>query len=369
MCISILSTSHPGYPFILISNRDEYISRPTLRADWWDPPNQQVLGGRDTQRAERGTWLGITKQGRIAILTNFREEGVEVNKDKSRGAITNSYLCIATDSDETEEDYVRRLLNETGIHDVGGFTLIFGKLRSPEIQQKSVRRTSSIPSQRLKLLSNQVNRISPSDELPQSSKGLAIVSNRTQSATQLTRIATSRNETHGLSNSHYGDRTWPKVVQGEKLLSEAIQNSLKTSPPQGDFIESLFQILSLDTLPKRQTTEDWDAYVRHMRNSILISPAKGELARKMANYVPASTSLKASAGSEATGTPGTDTPDHGSLPVSETAYGTSKQTVILVDTLGKVTFVERTLYDQEGNRVRESERDLRFEFEIEGWNE
>ncbi|KAF7197573.1 Transport and Golgi organization protein 2-like [Pseudocercospora fuligena] len=326
MCISVLSTSHPDYPFILISNRDEYISRPTLRANWWDPPNQQVLGGRDTQRAERGTWLGITKQGRIAVLTNFREEGVEVNKDKSRGAITNSYLCIPPESKETEEDYVRRLLNETGIHDVGGFTLIFGKLRSSKNQQNA---------------------------------GLAVVSNRTSSAESLTRIATTPDETHGLSNSHYGDRTWPKVVHGEELLSQTIQTSRNISQPQSEFIESLFHILSIDTLPKRQQTEDWDAYVRHMRDSILISPAKGELAKRMANYVPASTSLKASAG--------TDTPDHAQLPVSETAYGTSKQTVILVDTKGKVTFVERTLFDQEGRMVKEDERDLRYEFQIEGW--
>ncbi|KXT13397.1 hypothetical protein AC579_9076 [Pseudocercospora musae] len=323
MCISVLSTSHPDYPFILISNRDEYISRPTLRADWWDPPNQQVLGGRDTQRAERGTWLGITRQGRIAVLTNFREEGVEVNKDKSRGAITNSYLCIPPESKETEEDYVRRLLNETGIHDVGGFTLIFGKLRSPKKQHNA---------------------------------GLAIVSNRTSSAESLTRIATTPNETHGLSNSHYGDRTWPKVVHGEELLSQTIQVSTQTNQPRSDFLESLFRILSIDNLPKRQQTEDWDAYVRHMRDSILISPAKGELAKRMANYVP----------DEAKGNE-TDARDHASLPVGETAYGTSKQTVILVDRRGKVTLVERTLFDQEGRLVEEDERDLRYEFEIEGW--
>ncbi|EME88656.1 uncharacterized protein MYCFIDRAFT_35667 [Pseudocercospora fijiensis CIRAD86] len=315
MCISVLSTSHPDYPFILISNRDEYINRPTLRANWWDPPNQQVLGGRDTQRAERGTWLGITKQGRIAVLTNFREEGVEVNKNKSRGAITNSYLCIPPESQETEEEYARRLLNETGIHDVGGFTLIFGKLRSPKIHQNTPTTSTS--------------------------GGLSILSNKTSSPTSLPRIATTRHETHGLSNSHYGDKTWPKIVLGETLLSQTIQNSTKTQQSQPEFLESLFQILSLDTLPK---TSDWNAYVRHMRDSILISPAKGELAERMAGYVPATS-------------------------VSETAaYGTSKQTVILVDAKGKVTFVERTLFDQEGRVVGEDERDLRFEFEIEGWD-
>ena len=43
-------------------------------------------------------------------------------------------------------------------------------------------------------------------------------------------------------------------------------------------------------------------------------------------------------------------------------YGTQKQTVVLVDRSGKVTFVERTLYD-ENALATESER--KFEYQIE----
>ena len=48
-------------------------------------------------------------------------------------------------------------------------------------------------------------------------------------------------------------------------------------------------------------------------------------------------------------------------------YGTQKQTVILVDREGKVTFVERTLYDHEGKPVKGGKEDRRFDFQIEGW--
>ncbi|USW55613.1 Putative transport and Golgi organization protein [Septoria linicola] len=352
MCISVLSTSHPEYPFVLISNRDEYINRPTLTAKWWDAPHEQVLGGRDTQRQERGTWLGITKQGRIAILTNFREEGVEVNRDKSRGAITNSYLCVDPNSNESEEAYVRRLLNDVGIHDVGGFTLIFGKLRKP----KQTKNASPTPT-------------SPTRSTPRSpsldgsaASGLAVISNRTETANSLRRIATRVGETHGLSNSHFGDETWPKVIHGELRLQQAIKMDVMRGGNETKFIEGLFDILCLDMLPQRKDGEDWEEYVRHMRDSIMIPPAKGELAKQMAGYIPASTSLNAE-----TGTDHIDTlPPAGS--VAETAYGTSKQTVILVNKEGKVIYVERSLYDQHGTPIPEDERDVRYEFNIEGWS-
>ncbi|PIA98229.1 hypotheticalsprotein [Cercospora beticola] len=369
MCISVLSTSHPEYPFVLISNRDEYINRPTLVADWWDEPYEHILGGRDTQRKERGTWLGITKQGRIAILTNFREEGVEVNKDKSRGAITNSYLCVDPDSTETDEEYVRRLLNDVGIHDVGGFTLIFGKLRRPN-------QTTSPESE-----SPNTNPSSPSRTTPKknpaspslcgsAASGLAVISNRTETASSLKCIATHIGETHGLSNSHFGDVTWPKVVHGELRLQQTIKMDVLRGGDEAKFIEGLFDILCVDTLPNRKETENWDEYVRHMRDSIMIPPAKGELAKQMAGYIPASTSLKASAGTAKPPEPEPEssTAQTASGSVAETSYGTSKQTVILVNKQGKVTYVERTLYDQHGTPIPEGKGDVRFEFDIDGWS-
>ncbi|KAK4910261.1 hypothetical protein LTR28_000064, partial [Elasticomyces elasticus] len=135
---------HPKYPLILLSNRDvsstltnylssltnlaqEFLDRPTAPAAFWDAPNSHVLGGRDLQRPVQGTWLGITKQGRIAVLTNFREEDQgNISAEKSRGGIPNALLTLPPDSDETIEQFARRLIEE-GVADVGGFSLAFGR--------------------------------------------------------------------------------------------------------------------------------------------------------------------------------------------------------------------------------------------------
>ena len=48
-------------------------------------------------------------------------------------------------------------------------------------------------------------------------------------------------------------------------------------------------------------------------------------------------------------------------------YGTQKQTVVLVDHQGRVTFVERSLYDTDAQPIDETERDKWFDFDIESW--
>ena len=58
-------------------------------------------------------------------------------------------------------------------------------------------------------------------------------------------------------------------------------------------------------------------------------------------------------------------PEH-SIKKTSSLYGTQKQTVLLVDTGGHVTFVERTLFDDEVEPVAKTDRDRRFEFDVEG---
>lgn len=70
MCIAVFMwQDHPLYPFLLLLNRDEYHSRPTKAAGWWE--GGEILGGRD--EVGGGTWLACSKGGRLAFLTNFRE--------------------------------------------------------------------------------------------------------------------------------------------------------------------------------------------------------------------------------------------------------------------------------------------------------
>lgn len=74
MCILISSTEHPDYPFILLSNRDEYFRRPTGQACFREVNNKTILSPVDLGRPEHGTWIGVDKEGRLAALVNFREE-------------------------------------------------------------------------------------------------------------------------------------------------------------------------------------------------------------------------------------------------------------------------------------------------------
>lgn len=76
MCILLSSTEHPDYPFILLSNRDEFFRRPTEPADFRDTEDGKVkiLAPLDLARPEHGTWIGVGTDGKLAVLLNFREE-------------------------------------------------------------------------------------------------------------------------------------------------------------------------------------------------------------------------------------------------------------------------------------------------------
>ncbi|KAL5713806.1 hypothetical protein ACHQM5_015851 [Ranunculus cassubicifolius] len=70
MCIALFVwQAHPLYPFLLLLNRDEFHNRPTKEVSWWD--DGEILGGRD--EVAGGTWLGCTKDGKFAFLTNILE--------------------------------------------------------------------------------------------------------------------------------------------------------------------------------------------------------------------------------------------------------------------------------------------------------
>lgn len=91
MClINFHYDDHPTYKLIVAANRDEFYERPTAPAEFWtDQPD--ILAGRDL--LHMGTWLGVTKLGRFAALTNYRNpKEVSVDK-KSRGDIVTDFLA------------------------------------------------------------------------------------------------------------------------------------------------------------------------------------------------------------------------------------------------------------------------------------
>lgn len=260
---------------------------------------------------------------------------------RSRGAIVTSFLKTPADVADTQStaDAAKQLIAE-GVSGVGGFSLLFGNL-------KDLKKSSAKPTD------GDVD------------CGLAIVSNRSTNLNSVKWLfgeedVKTRTSTHALSNSHYGDRTWPKIVSAEGLVEAAIQESAQASITLGtpetaqELIERLLKVLSIDTLPRERNGQSWEVYTRQLRNSIFI-PDIGDQ--------PLEQKTRGDDISAATEGIGPDAVKSQGLGV----YGTQKQTVILVDKDGKVTFLERTLFGDDGRRIRKGEGDRKYEIQIDGW--
>lgn len=75
-------------PLLLIANRDEFYARPTLPLNWWE--EAPILAGRDLQAG--GTWLGVSRDGRLAALTNYRDPAHMRADAPSRGELVSNFL-------------------------------------------------------------------------------------------------------------------------------------------------------------------------------------------------------------------------------------------------------------------------------------
>ena len=342
MCIVLATTAHPSYAVIVLDNRDEFILRPTSRPHWWDSHHQEILSARDLQRAEQGTWLGITRTGNFAVLTNYREtdthdEEHPVQGTRSRGAMVTAWLTAP--NDESTKDFVHRLLSGDGVKGVGGFSLVCGKLRRHK---------------------------DSSGELDP----LAIISNRAGSPDDVPWIAEKRGEVYGLSNTCYDDpETWPKVEMGKKLLQDVVKEALEADLSEEELVENLYAILDTNTLPK-QDGQDFESYISRLRESIFI-PSIGQATPPQ--LIPQADEIAAARpiqnGNASSTAAARIKKEERPEPAPMTGvYGTQRQTILLVDWQGHVTFRERSLWDKEGNGIERGEADVKFEFQIEGWN-
>jgi uncharacterized protein with NRDE domain len=90
MClVLVVWRVHPRYSCAVAANRDEFHARPTAPAEWW-PHRPQILAGRDLEAG--GTWLGLTRTGRFAALTNYRDPEQRRAQAPSRGTLVTSML-------------------------------------------------------------------------------------------------------------------------------------------------------------------------------------------------------------------------------------------------------------------------------------
>ena len=90
MCVLAFAwRAHPRWTLVLAGNRDELHARPALPLARWDEPGH-LLAGRDQQSG--GSWLGVSEEGRFAVVTNLRGYGMPVPDRASRGALVTDFL-------------------------------------------------------------------------------------------------------------------------------------------------------------------------------------------------------------------------------------------------------------------------------------
>ncbi len=89
MCLIALAWQvDAARPLVVAANRDEFHGRPAAPAGFWqDRPT--ILAGRDLEA--RGTWMGVSRNGRFAAVTNYRG-GREASAAESRGALVTRFL-------------------------------------------------------------------------------------------------------------------------------------------------------------------------------------------------------------------------------------------------------------------------------------
>lgn len=178
MCLIFTAVNyHPVYKLIIAANRDEFYTRKTAAANYW-PDHPNVLGGRDLQAG--GTWMAMTKPGKISMLTNYRDPRNIRPDAPSRGFLVSDYLIENVDAESYLKDIQPAKYN--------GFNLILGDIDN-----------------------------------------LWYFSNYKDGITKL------ENGLYGLSNSLI-DVPWPKVVRGKKKLVPILGKSDLTTEELMEFL-------------------------------------------------------------------------------------------------------------------------------------
>ena len=119
MCLAVVAIdAHPRYALVVAANRDEFHARPTAPAHWWDDrAPRDLFAGRDLLAG--GTWLGVTRRGRWAFVTNVREPGRPDVAAPSRGGLVVRVL-------DDPHDPARALADAQANGRYNGYNLIAG---------------------------------------------------------------------------------------------------------------------------------------------------------------------------------------------------------------------------------------------------
>jgi uncharacterized protein with NRDE domain len=120
MCLLLLAwQAHARYRLVVAANRDEYHQRPAAPLAKWPPP-AQLLAGRDLRA--HGTWLGLDRERRFGVVTNFRELQRTHPGAPSRGALIPRYLGEGARGERSAAGFFAAL--EPHAHEYSGFNLL-----------------------------------------------------------------------------------------------------------------------------------------------------------------------------------------------------------------------------------------------------
>lgn len=118
MCLLIFAHRvDTRYPLVLAANRDEFHARKTAASAFW-PGHPGLLAGRDLEQG--GTWMGVTRAGRFAAITNYRDPSRTAPAPRSRGELPLDYLI----GNQHPREYLAELQPRAG--EYAGFNLLLG---------------------------------------------------------------------------------------------------------------------------------------------------------------------------------------------------------------------------------------------------
>ncbi|ODV92416.1 hypothetical protein CANCADRAFT_1005 [Tortispora caseinolytica NRRL Y-17796] len=233
MCILVLSTKHPKYPLILLSNRDEFFVRDTRDADWWDN-NQEIFAPQDLAKDAKGTWIGVSRTGKISVILNIREDASHDERAPparcSRGDLPPRYLA----SGLQPKSFIDQLLRETPYdslkNDYGGFTLVCGDIKTKQFYELRNQRTDpSVPA-----------------------------------------VVKIDQPVFAVSNALPGEQEWPKVNMAQQALSRMIDDAIENDWSEEEIVSHAFDLISKDTMPQNLNTPHQK--LMHLKNTIFVPP-------------------------------------------------------------------------------------------------
>ena len=128
MCLIVFDwrpDASDGPLFTLAANRDEFLKRTAEPMHWWDDA-PGLLAGRDLVGG--GTWLGMTRDGRFAALTNYRAPSEMRADAPTRGTLVSNWL---SNGSGTPLDYLRQVARDGDMYN--GFNLLIGDWKRREL--------------------------------------------------------------------------------------------------------------------------------------------------------------------------------------------------------------------------------------------